>query len=417
MSGLVTCDMLGSALIQWLNNATELQKDELCTALGCNDGALDNLLSQLRDCQGASLEGKRDLATCDDLAQATELNQGTDLPSDASDCDRPLSACGLTNILNGEDLNPLQQAVFKSWLNTYVNDTAARNIFLSTLISPQSGNRIEVRDDGIGVWDEAPPNLATQYVDAVGGNDGNAGTQASPLRTVAQAMRNIVNLSSGYGTFTIALRAGQTHVINEDLSHFSGITSYRFVGYGDPVFGWSDRAFCPGQYVFNIKEYDRPTLDIRPFTNDTHPEYDLLPYFTAASVRLNSVKLIVRSATNNYPGAATFPFNVLGLLQGLGSDISLLTGAALARPESVWLLGCNVFMEPGARFVDPLYSPVLTIDGARGESPQAACGDVPAHTIRAVNGRDELTPENLGFTVDASTKTIFNGGTSWDIFA
>lgn len=417
MSGLVTCDMLGSALIQWLNNATELQKDELCTALGCNDGALDNLLSQLRDCQGASLEGKRDLATCDDLAQATELNQGTDLPSDASDCDRPLSACGLSNILNGEDLNPLQQAVFKSWLNNYVNDEDARNIFLSTLISSESGNRIEVRGDGIGVWDEAPPNLATQYVDAIMGDDGNAGSQESPLRTIYQALSNIQQNSGGYGTFSILLHTGQEHVLNRSLPDNPN-ASLMFSTYADPEFGRLDQvpdSACPMYRPYWMARVQRAVIRWDMFNADIdQPLLGLdIPRIGGKSVSFVAVSLKRMGPAKTYRAGGDYMID--GDVYFDGATVEMDNGP-LVNPSS----------EVSIRFTHfTLGDSATVVDGGGGASirdvaetlDDMECAGWPDEPVLVGNTRTAITLSNLGLAYDAPTKTLFGGSTSWDIFA
>lgn len=414
MSGLVTCDMLGSALIQWLNNATELQKDELCTALGCNDGALDSLLSQLRDCEGASLEGKRDLATCDDLAQATELNQGADLPSDASDCDRPLSACGLMNILNGEDLNPLQQAVYKSWLNTYVNDTAARNTFLSTLISPLPGNRIEVRDGGIGVWDEAPPNLVHQFVDSAAGDDSNPGSEAAPLRTLKRAYERI---GTSYGHFTIFLKAGQTFPV-EGGDHNAPNADIGIVPYDDPTFGsrpTGNTTGCPYYRPVYAQELERPTILVGLF----YPE-PAQPHLGQAVASLSSAGLtLVGVVLERTLTLATYPARDRMMINGRGGNVFL--DGVIAKVPIEGLFSRANFSSRGSNYVLGNDAAFIVSGGSTltrvGDYANPGCSGHPNYTPIESNLTSAVTPTTIGVPTDIATKTIFGASTNWDIFA
>ena len=65
------------------------------------------------------------------------------------------------------------------------------------MVSPDTGNLIQCRPNGLYYGIEAPAEVRTQYVDAVNGNDDNAGTRDAPLRTIKRAMDRLPSNTSG----------------------------------------------------------------------------------------------------------------------------------------------------------------------------------------------------------------------------
>lgn len=89
-------------------------------------------------------------------------------------------------------------------------------------ISGQAYNTIQVMNDGLYVGSAPAPDFASQYVDAVNGNDTDGlGTQASPYKTIARAVRNLVAGVSGYGIY---VHVGQTHVLPNAALDRVGVT-------------------------------------------------------------------------------------------------------------------------------------------------------------------------------------------------
>ena len=78
-------------------------------------------------------------------------------------------------------------------------------------VSPDSGNTVQVRTNGIYVGTEAVSEYAAQYVDAVNGNDATGdGTGTNPYKTIARAVDNMVPGTRGY---TVFCHDGQDHVL------------------------------------------------------------------------------------------------------------------------------------------------------------------------------------------------------------
>lgn len=78
-------------------------------------------------------------------------------------------------------------------------------------VSPDSGNTVQVRSNGIYVGTEAVPEYAKQYVDSVNGDDANGdGSRANPYKTIARAVQNMVAGTRGY---TVYCYENQEHVL------------------------------------------------------------------------------------------------------------------------------------------------------------------------------------------------------------
>lgn len=108
------------------------------------------LIKRIDDLGKASADGSKALndridGLADDLAASKNYNQGTNLPGDATDCSRPITACGVTKVLGNKD-TPQAQAVRNATLDT-LGTQAARD----KLISDDEGNVIESRSDGLYV--------------------------------------------------------------------------------------------------------------------------------------------------------------------------------------------------------------------------------------------------------------------------
>ena len=84
-------------------------------------------------------------------------------------------------------------------------------------VSPDSGNLIEKRANGLYYGIQAPADLTNLYVDAVGGNDKNPGTKALPFKTLQKAL----DMSPTNLTNTIWLRCiPEEH--REDIAYTVG---------------------------------------------------------------------------------------------------------------------------------------------------------------------------------------------------
>ena len=119
----------------------------------------------------------------------------------------------------------------------FTNDNSNNKEGIGIRVSPDKGNLLQQRKNGLYYGIEAPPNLANLYVDAINGVDQHpeevegAGTRAKPLKTFAYA-----NKVAFDGTNRIIyLMADQDHVVPSSAPAYikSGYLTVRPYG---PVF-------------------------------------------------------------------------------------------------------------------------------------------------------------------------------------
>lgn len=138
---------------------------------------------------------------------------------------------------------------------------------LNVKLSPDSGNLLSLRDNGLYYGTQAAADVSTLYIDPGAGNDSNVGnTPQAPLKTLSEASRRV----RADQTSTFALRAGQTFVMDWNIEASGGATRYITV-YGEPRNIGGDLApnypspEVPHYYPEVMADYQRPT--IRPWVN------------------------------------------------------------------------------------------------------------------------------------------------------
>lgn len=378
-----------------------------------------------KDCEDKDVYAGDNIATCKDLEKVKKsigdvikgsLNQGTNLPADAEDCNRPLSICGLNNMLNAAEDNAAKQAVANAIKNKALNDQDFRIALGQALLSKEAGNRIEVRGDGIGVWDTAPPNLAVQYVDALNGDDSNPGTEAAPLRTIKAAVWRI---GDKYGNYYIAIKAGQTHTIDESIA---ANNASLFIGpYGDPKYKWivseAETRVGLGYTAWMDEDYLRPTILFtkRSFT-DAGGTYTRNAYLAAKSVTVYAAVLAqddgapTSGIDGNFMIWANLNLWLTGCIINPGQD------RYVARSPSWILQYCQFNPKSGSFMADTAYGCNITV-WESGRFLREGINGYPSFYMMAGNIVSTLTPENLGAQFDRPTKRLFGAATSWDIFA
>lgn len=129
----------------------------------------------------------------------------------------------VTNLSNGlsdlrvnisQFLNSVSDIVNNSFTNlkNFIIESTTGKVKNSLIpVSPDAGNLITMRPNGIYYGTQAPADLSNIYVDSVYGNDNNPGTRDRPLRTMArwcQMMNYRVDKIVG-----VNLRAGQDHLL------------------------------------------------------------------------------------------------------------------------------------------------------------------------------------------------------------
>ncbi|MBC8952943.1 hypothetical protein [Xenorhabdus sp. PB62.4] len=106
------------------------------------------------------------------------------------------------------------------------NGTAASP--LSVVLSPDEGNLLTLRPNGVYYGQQASADVSNLYVDSVAGDDKNQGTQAQPLKTLATAINKVREDQSN----NIYLRCGGEYLW-PSFAVSNGATR-KIQAYGDP---------------------------------------------------------------------------------------------------------------------------------------------------------------------------------------
>ncbi|AXF76609.1 phage head-binding domain-containing protein [Erwinia tracheiphila] len=138
---------------------------------------------------------------------------------------------------------------------------------LGVKLSGNSGNLLEIRDDGLYYGTSASDDLLNLYVDTVNGSDDNIGSREKPLKTLNEALtRTPANKSN-----TIHLHAGQTFIL-DTYPQVSGCTR-ALIPYADPyIDGDKVPELSPEQpsyYGYAAKDLARPTIKAHCDYNET----------------------------------------------------------------------------------------------------------------------------------------------------
>lgn len=175
------------------------------------------------------------------------------------------------NVVNAQDVHVVTPSnmgkglIWTDGTKTYdVNVGATGGLVMNengevgVMLSPDAGNLLELRSNGIGYWQVIEESLQRQYVDSVGGSDDNPGTKAQPLKTFEHALRRLANSKNGgRGDATILLKNGGTYYTGR--SRFGLIDlNLTVVNYGDDRDG--DVHLGEGVYVYATTSFIKPKL-------------------------------------------------------------------------------------------------------------------------------------------------------------
>lgn len=299
------------------------------------------------------------------------------------------------------------------------NGTLGSPLSADVQLSPDSGNLLTERSNGLYYGLTAPPEIAVLYVSTSLGNDANPGTEAQPLQTIDRAFQLQVNAPVNY---VILLRAGETFTQttrwNRNLANYS----IRF--YGDPKYDNAAASACPGYHPMYADDLTRPTWVIDCYISGGLPANTGV---VAGSLELQGLRVLGRWELPD----TTKPTDAVA---GLTAENDVATyGCVLnsePQPRSRWMFS--------ASSVNLATTEVnLDIDGQTylvhttgsfnvrlGSLPNAAgCGvDTPAITPLVATqtaARAMVTVNNIanGGSYHASTKSAWGVTPTWDLFA
>lgn len=378
---LVSCSNVGPALIQWLATATVTDRAALCEALGC--GPTDEQIT------GAFLD-------CESHAHIP----GTAVPT----CEQMNDAIAAAlKVIWGDSAS-----VKFSGAGTQASPKLA-----NLVVSPDSGNRIEIRNNGVGVFDAPPVNVSTLYV-AANGVDTAAGTQAEPLKTLDEALKRIVQ-SPSLGSYSIFLHAGQTFTLEASVYNAEGKTIHIYA-YNDAKYGKSNTGPCSAYTPSTAVDLNRPTIQNKWIRVENVGEARSTR-LTADTVNLVGVKVNFTANDTGLP--------VMGS-QGVISGRNLaLTGVIADRYEHQCKFSALSIGTSALRLNShghPEGTSWNTNNGAAWTSwspgDQPACLDRPAYTAQLSNIESlPVTILSNVMSYDATTKSLFGPTCNWNPFS
>lgn len=201
-------------------------------------------------------------------------------------------------------------------------------------LSKNTGNLLERRADGLYYGIQAPPDTYNLYVSSVSGDDNNAGTIGSPLKTIDAAWKkNRADQSA-----VIWLKAGETFEISDNLNATSGASKVIRV-YGTdllnppaPLDG-ARHTYRPEALI----NFPRPTIRMKDNYGNKHVRRGATPAFWIRSSAVLSI-----TGCNIYLGKK---YSVSELHEVFGGEPALgywSDSIFYGDQGTIKLFGCNV---------------------------------------------------------------------------
>ena len=243
------------------------------------------------------------------------------------------------------DSNTIGEAIAEAIGNAPGTGMGVKNGKLVVLRSPDAGNLLEVRENG--VYYGVVAQQENWYVDSAGGNDNNKGTKEAPLKTL-HGLHN--KLKNGSYSYNIYLKEGGTYPVkNNDTNeftnlfgHLTAVSSINIFPYGnrydDVINSDAQVAGNGGHYIAHaVKSFSRPAIQfsnyIYTFSNGVNSVRTCAIFNNnIKNIRIRGIKLEVIG--NNYPASYD---------HSLGSKIKcgklVFEGCVFSfanRPTNIW---------------------------------------------------------------------------------
>lgn len=282
-------------------------------------------------------------------------------------------------------------------------------------LSPDEGNLLEIRDNGVGLWQVIEPDLRRQYVDSVNGNDGNAGTKASPLKTFEHALSRLYNSKNGgRGTAAILIKNGGTYYVGHERFSLTDL-NLAVINYGDELDG--DVHIGDGYYVCQTKSYVKPKLISK---------WDSYPYDTLEGKKQgvmsqclylrrfvgNGIEIVLEQGVRSIP-TGTSHFALLERDMVLrGCDVKIHSGI-LARMTQLFSTFTHYEMDNSTYLTDQYNSVYFQSGGDRAEQTIHIAGK---DWITNQSDLEKVSVARYGLKYDASTKRQLGWSSNYDVF-
>lgn len=286
--------------------------------------------------------------------------------------------------------------------NVKVGDTLAigEDGLVNVKLSPDSGNLLEVRQNGIGYWAVISENKNTFYVDALNGNDANTGLKDAPLKTINKACE-LLSLEDKSGDCYIFLKSKQDHRLMSSPAHLPK-NNLVFITYDAPKYDYGHLVHN-GNISALYTDFEPASIIVE---QATHADGTSASSFYAKRILFYGVKLYQKF------GFGTRPYGTYHIaLTESGGDVIL------------W--GSDVYQESnGVAFRTSKLSLICSNYYNSGVSGKLTEIDTPPSLV--VQTADHLRSSNYltakkseiisPSQYDIATKRQFAFTTSWDFF-
>lgn len=291
-------------------------------------------------------------------------------------------------------------------------------------ISPDGGNLLENRGNGLYYGMQAPPDIANLYISGNYGDDTNPGTKDNPLKTLNR-LSDILNSRNPSGIVNVWLHAGEAFQGTKMLYVGNGALTLTFYYYNDPIFGdaysigqynpWLDRRLNRPKIVYDTF-YNKNTNTIQPSSFIGTTQLSLIYQGVDVDVNDSLGKGTSDGASFIYSLNSDFRGSVITLNSntiGYGSSSSIILRQAIIKLN-------DLENHPDKKLFSSDRNPSLVYVnyGKDGDIHKDPAGIRPDVIGQGTNVKEVLKPQNImaGAEYDATAKSQFGYTTSWDPF-
>lgn len=272
--------------------------------------------------------------------------------------------------------------------------------------SPDAGNLIQQRANGLYAALAAPTNVSNLFLDSVNGDDNNPGTMAQPLKTLARAAYLINTLGTGVGNYTVNLKASQTYTttgVGNRLAFNGDRIAFRV--WGEPKY--TNSSNFGTYYPTCAIDFQRATINLGVYDIGDGSLQDA-GISSSGSVYFEGI-ILNGPTTHQYGGSEMIICPGGSSISMFGCDINI--GRHVFVTNGINLDACVInFQNTGAQSF-------LTTSGCRG--PIVVNGDSVYSANSAAKqypGEAAPRPAYTGRTMhmrDRITRTNFSDGQDW----
>ena len=286
--------------------------------------------------------------------------------------------------------------------NVNVGDslTVGKNGLVDVKLSPDEGNLLEVRKNGVGYWATISEHKNTFYIDAVNGSDSNSGSREAPLRTINKACE-LISLENKPGDCWIYLKSQQNHVLNSKPVPLIQNT-VSLATYGEPTYDLGDKVHN-GNISALYPDFKVANVIIEQSNNENGT--------SASSLHVLNLFAYGVSFYQKF-GVGTQPYGTYhvvitpsgGSVNLWGSDIYQQSNGVAIRSSQIATVCSNYFNDSAeGKFTEVTTSPSLFV--------------YEHDYLRSSNIRTTSKSKFISATqYDINTKRLFGFSTSWDFF-